>query len=220
MAAVDFNSDSIRERKISSIFLVNDENGNVKGKMQQALGYFESLNMRDDIKEKGQDAVVKEIQKGYGEGTEVKNAEFDSLNKYEETLGLKYDVLIKNNKEDIIYFNPMFGEAYKNNPFKSAVRNYPVEMPYTSDELFIMNMEVPNGYVVDELPKPMRMKLNEQGDGSFEYLIQQQDNMVSLRMKLAMKRTYFSPDEYDMLREFFNMIVKKQSEQIVFKKKK
>jgi len=41
-----------------------------------------------------------------------------------------------------------------------------------------------------------------------------------LRMKLIMKRTYFLPDEYDLLREFFNMVVKKQSEQIVFKKKK
>jgi hypothetical protein len=79
---------------------------------------------------------------------------------------------------------------------------------------------VPNGYEVDELPKPMRMKLNEEGDGLFEYLIQQQDNLISLRVKITMKRTYFLPDEYDMLREFFNMIVKKQSEQIVFKKKK
>jgi len=41
-----------------------------------------------------------------------------------------------------------------------------------------------------------------------------------MRMRVVMKRTYFAPDEYDMLREFFNMIVKKQSEQIVFKKKK
>jgi len=223
MTPVEFNPDSLKEKKVSSIFLVNDENGNIKGTMQQSLGYIESLNIRDDIKEKGQEAFVKEIQKvyqGYGESAEVKNPVFDSLNTYDEKVGIKYDVLIKNNKEDIIYFNPMFGEAYKNNPFKSAIRNYPVEMPYTSDETFIMNMEVPNGYAVDELPKPMRMKMNEEGDASFEYLIQQQDNLVSMRMRVVMKRTYFAPDEYDMLREFFNMIVKKQSEQIVFKKKK
>lgn len=220
---VDFNPDSLHERKISSIFLANDENGNIKGAVQQSLGYFESLKLRDDIKEKGEEAVVKELQKGYqgyGEETQIKNARFDSLNKYDETLGLKYDLLIKGNKDDIIYFNPLFGEAYKSNPFKSAVRSYPVEMPYTSDEMIVMTMEVPKGYEVDELPKSMRMKLNEEGDGSFEYLIQQQNDMISLRSKINLKRTYFSPDEYDMLREFFNMIVKKQSEQIVFKKKK
>lgn len=220
---VVFNPDSLRERKVSSIFLVNDENGNINGTMQQSLGYYESLHMRDDIKEKGQEAIVKDIQKGYqgyGEDAQVKNAEFNSLDKFDEGMGVKYDVSIKNNKEDIIYFNPMFGESYKNNPFKSAVRYYPVEMPYPTDEMFVMNMEVPSGYVVDELPKPMRMKLNEEGDGTFEYLIQQQDGRISLRMKLIIKRTYFLPDEYDLLREFFNMVVKKQAEQIVFKKKK
>jgi hypothetical protein len=223
MTPIDFNPDSLHEKKVSSIFLANDESGNIKGTMQQSLGYFESLNMRDDIKEKGRDAVVKDIQKGYqgyGEETEIKNASFDSLTRYDDALNVKYDVQIKSYKDDIIYFNPMFGEAYKNNPFKSAIRYYPVEMPYATDEMFVMNMEVPKGYQVDELPKPMRLKLNDEGDGFFEYLIQQQGDMVSLRMKINIKRTYFSPEEYDMLREFFNVVVKKQSEQIVFKKKK
>jgi len=35
-----------------------------------------------------------------------------------------------------------------------------------------------------------------------------------------MKKAYFDPDEYNTLRDFFAYIVKKQSEQIVFKKKK
>jgi hypothetical protein len=219
---VDLNPDSLRERKVSSMFIIN-ENGSIKGTMQQSLGYYESLHMRDDIKEKGQEAIVKEIQKtyqGYGEDAQVKNAEFNSIDKFDEIMAVKYDVSIKNSKEDILYFSPMFGENYKNNPFKSAVRYYPVEMPYPTDEMFVLNMEVPEGYVVDELPKPIRMKLNEEGDGSFEYLIQQQDERISLRMRLMLKRSYYLPEEYDLLREFFNMVVKKQAEQIVFKKKK
>jgi hypothetical protein len=176
--------------------------------------------MRDEIKEKGQEVVIKDIQKNYGEDIKIKNPVFDSLNKPEEILGIRYEVNMKNNNEDLMYFSPMFGENYKNNPFKSAERHYPVEMPYTSEELFIMNMEVPKGYEVDELPKSTRVKLDEQNDGMFEYLIQQQDDRISLRMKIVMKRTYFVPDEYETLREFYNMIVKKQAEQIVFKKKK
>ncbi|MEJ0105670.1 MAG: DUF3857 domain-containing protein [Bacteroidota bacterium] len=215
-----FSPDSLKERKVSSIFLINDEQGNIKGNMQQTMGYYESLNMRDEIKEKGQDEVMKDIQKNYGEDIQIKDLVFDSLNRSEEALGMKYEIIMKNNSEDVIYFSPMFGESYKHNPFKSAERFYPVEMPYNSDELFIMNMEVPKGYVVDELPKSVRVKLNEEGDGSFEYLVQQQDNTIALRTRIMMKRTFFTPDEYEMLREFFNLIVKKQAEQIVFKKKK
>ena len=123
-------------------------------------------------------------------------------------------------KEDIIYMNPMFGEGYKENPFKSAERFYPVEMPYTMDETFNLQMEVPKGYVVDELPKSMMVKLNDQDEGLFEYRISQSGDNISFRSRIRLIRANFLPDEYEMLREFFNLVVKKQSEQIVFKKKK
>jgi hypothetical protein len=81
-------------------------------------------------------------------------------------------------------------------------------------------MEIPEGYVVDELPKSMVVKMNEAEEGMFEYRISQSGNSISFRTRVQMKRAYYDPDEYEMLREFFNLIVSKQSEQIVFKKKK
>ena len=140
--------------------------------------------------------------------------------KYEEVVEMKYDFDLKDEKEDIIYLNPMFGEGYKENPFKSAERSYPVEMPHAIDETFNLQIEVPMGYVVDELPQSIVVKLNEQEEGMFEYRISQSGNNISFRSRIRISRTYFLPEEYDMLREFFNLVVKKHTEQIVFKKKK
>ncbi|MEI9910650.1 MAG: hypothetical protein WDO71_13820 [Bacteroidota bacterium] len=42
------------------------------------------------------------------------------MDKYEEPLAIKYNFEIKQDKEDILYLNPMFSEGYKENPFKSA----------------------------------------------------------------------------------------------------
>jgi hypothetical protein len=39
-------------------------------------------------------------------------------------------------------------------------------------------------------------------------------------MRFKFTAANFEADEYDQLREYFSQIVKKQSEQIVFKKKK
>jgi len=118
---------------------------------------------------------------------------------------------------DIIYFNPLLTEAYKHNPFSAATRNYPVEMPYTSNELIVINMEVPKGYKVDELPKSERISLND-ADGMFEYLVQADANMVQLKCKLNINKANFTPEDYDTLRQFFGEVVKKEAEQIVFKK--
>jgi hypothetical protein len=114
----------------------------------------------------------------------------------------------------------MLGETIGDNPFKSATRQYPVEMPYAVSETYTASIEVPEGYVLDELPKSMRVMMNEDGDGKFEYLISASGSIISMRVTMLVKRTYFDSDEYEMLREFYNRVVSKQAEQLVFKKKK
>jgi hypothetical protein len=218
--AVELSSDEVTETKITTIFIINDEKGNLIGSLQQTPGYYESKELRDQVREKGQDQLQKDIKKGFGAEILMSNFRVDSLEKYENELGIHYDFDIKDEKEDIIYLNPLFGEGHKENPFKSAVRYYPVEMPYAIDETVNLNLEVPHGYVVDELPQSLVVKLNEQDDGMFEYRISQSCDNISLRSRVRFKRTFFMPDEYETLREFFNLIVKKEAEQIVFKKKK
>ncbi len=218
--AIELESDSLMERKNTTVFVVNDEKGNIVGSMLQNPGYYESFNLRERIKEKGKEQLITDIKKAFGTEILVSKFELDSLDKYEEVMGIKYDFDFTGEKEDIIYLNPMFGEGYKENPFKSAERLYPVEMPYGFDETYTLQMDVPSGYEVDELPKSMVVKLNEENEGMFEYRISQSGSGISFRSRIRISRAYFMPEEYEMLREFFNLVVKKQAEQIVFKKKK
>jgi hypothetical protein len=218
--AIELSSDAVTETKITSVIIINDEKGNLVGSVQQTPGYYESNELRDRVKEKGQEQLQKDIKKAFGAEIVISNFQLDSLDKYENELGIHYDFDIKDEKEDIMYLNPLFGEGYKENPFKSAERFYPVEMPFAMDETVNLQLEVPHGYVVDELPKSLVVKLNEQEDGIFEYRISQSGDNISLRSRIRFKRSYFMPEEYETLREFFNLIVKKQAEQIVFKKKK
>ncbi len=216
----NFNPDSVKESSASTIFIINDEKGNWVGSMQKYPGYYESLDMRDEIKEKGQAELMKDIKKNFGTDIEISNPVVDSLERFEDPLGIKFDFDLKEERGDIVYINPVFGEGYKENPFKSAVRVYPVEMSHLINDNYTLQMEVPKGYVVDELPKPLRLKMNEQGDATFEYLISHSGDYISLHARLVFRKSYFQPEEYETLREFFNMIVDKESEQIVFKKKK
>lgn len=217
--AVRLDADSVAEVKSTTVFIVNDEKGKLVGSTNQMAGYYESLDIRDRIKAKGQEEFQKELQKNYGSETMISNFGVDSLTQYDQPVGIHFDFDFAGEKEDIMYLNPMMGEAKKDNPFKSAERKYPVEMPYAMDQTYTLQLEVPEGYVVDELPKSVVVKLNEEGDGLFEYRISQSGNNISFRSRIKISRAFFTQDEYEMLREFFNLIVKKHGEQIVFKKK-
>lgn len=217
--AVELTADQVTETKSTSLFIINDDKGNLVGSTQQVPGYYESYDLRNKLKDKGKEEVQKDIRKDFGTEILISNFVVDSVDNYTAPVYIKYDFDIKSEKEDIIYLNPMFGEGMRENPFKSAQRAYPVEMPFAMDETFNLQLEIPAGYVVDELPESMIVKLNEADEGLFEYRISQSGAGISFRSRIRIARAYFLPEEYEMLREFFNLIVKKHAEQIVFKKK-
>lgn len=217
-----FEPDSIKEEKLTSVFIVNNEKqkGALDGSFRSDLGYVESYKLREKLRKKNERDFFKDIKYPFASGAEIENGGIDSLKQLDYPVTVHYDFSLKNIfTEDIVYFSPMLSEAYNENPFKSAERRYPVEMPYTSDQVYVFNMDIPTGYVVDELPKSIKVSLNDT-DGFFEYIFQADNNNLQLRSRIKLNRANFSSQDYNSLRDFFSLIVKKQSEQIVFKKKK
>ncbi len=212
------NSRNYEESSTSMVILANDNKGKWVGSVSYVPGKFESYNDRREIREKGVDPYLKEIEKSFGGDVTISEPVLDSLKSYDNSIFIRYGLNMNLSDESLIYINPMFGEQWKKNPFASAKRSYPVEIPYAIDETHTVTMEVPAGYEVDELPKQMMLKLDEEGSGFFEYRLSHSGSTISFRSRLKLNKTFFMPEEYDVLREFFAILVKKHSEQIVFKK--
>jgi hypothetical protein len=211
------SADSVMEKSVSMAIVVAEKN-QLKGKVTLSPGYFESLDKREFIREKGKPALFEKIQTNYGSDYVISNTGIDSLKKLNDPIKIFYDIALKEADEDIIYFNPMLVPMYKDNPFESAIRRYPVEIPYCIDDTYILNMQLPEGYLVDELPKSARVKFN--GDeGSFEYIVSVNEGTLQLRTRLILAKANFPAEDYEGLRDFFSYVVKKQAEQIVLKKK-
>jgi len=218
---LNLSPDSLKEEKLTTVFLINKETGgpDLDGTYTSVLGNTESYDLRERVSEKSLKEYFANL-KTYNADNEILNTGIDSLSQLDMPVTVHYDFSFKIPKEDdVIYFSPMGAEGYKENPFKSADRKYPVEMSYVKDETYVLNMEIPKGYIVDDLPKSAKVSLN--GDeGSFEYMIVKDETNVQLRSRLKLNKATFTPEDYNTLRDFFAFVVKKQSEQVVFKKKK
>jgi len=216
--SVYFDADSLHEKSTTMVILINGAGG-LEGTYQAVLGPVESYNLRQRVSEIGVKEYFKRIQTSSGEDLEIAQTNLDSLDKKEDPITVRYSFVLKQaSGSSMLYLSPFFGDVQHENPFKAADRKYPVEMPYTTDNLYLLNLEIPEGYDIEELPKSARVALN--GDqGSFEYLIARQDNIIQLRCRIKLNKAYFPADDYANLRDFYAFIVKKQSEQIILKKK-
>jgi hypothetical protein len=216
--AVWFEADSLRESRVTMVQLSATDKG-LEGSWQCTMGKQGSYDVRREVAEHGLNEYFKDIQTAFGQDVEVSNGEIDSLKSLEDPVKVSFDFLMKPAGDaSLIYFNPIIRDGWRQNPFASADRKYPVEMPYAMDQVYVFTMDIPQGYVVDELPKSAKVSYNG-NDGSFEYLIGQSGDQIQMRCRLRLNKAWFAPEDYSSLREFFGFVVKKENEQIVLKKK-
>jgi hypothetical protein len=215
--AIYFLADSIKETSLVTAIINNTDSG-VEGNYNSTIGFFESLDIKNKIAKSNIINYQSDLKDLYNEDLLIKNIEVDSFQMSDGPVSIKFDFKLKSlQNEDIVYFNPLLGEDLKKNPFVAAERIYPVEMPYKTEKIYTLQMEIPVGYKIDELPKSVFVKLNED-EGFYEYLINVDDNIIQIRRRLFLYKANFKSGDYQTLRDFYTYIVKKDSEQIVFKK--
>lgn len=207
--------------KSESFFQVFSSKDSIVTQVRKLYGYYESLQARKKIGVEGNESFMKELKTQYGNDIAISDLKYDSLQNENVPLTVYYTLRSVNENADILYVNPVLGERFKQNPLKASERQYPVEMPYRINDTYNLVLQMPDGYVLDELPKSVTLKLEQNGNKVFfEYKISSSANYIMMQYRLFIDETIFFPAEYNGIREFFAKVVAKLDEQIVLKKKK
>jgi hypothetical protein len=216
--SVFLNADAQNEFKSISVFISNDIKGVINGTYEIVPGRFESDNFRDNFTKNGMNKYFDAIHSSMPDGTTISNKKIDSLTKPDMPLVFHFDFTQKiDSTSEIIYFNPILSEIKGKNPFFQNERKYPVELDYPMQESFILNMAIPLGYTVAELPKSVKVVLDGK-EASFIFQTSQHGAIIELMYKVSVNKAIFYPESYDSLRDFYAFVIKKLDEQIVLKK--
>ena len=208
-------ADSVKESRRTLVVLSNTDSG-LTGTYSRTAGAFESMALRNQLKHIHPEDFFDNIRKTLPGDKQMGAAAFDSLETPEAPVVWHYNMKY-NFSQKRVYFNPILHERFNSSPFNSEERHYPVEMNYRIDNAYVLTMEIPKGYTVEQLPKSQRIMLSDSA-GFFEYNISSDDHSISLRILLQLKKAVFPLDEYGGLRDFFSMISGKEKEPIIFKK--
>ena len=196
------------------------KDGKMTGSFNKKIAGLSAMNFRESVKTAG--GSKEHFDKLKNSATDIDYVEYqytnmDSIN---QPVYSKYNIALKEAPDSdagIIYIDPVLIERQKSNPFTSPTRTYPVDFGLPFIQTYNFQLTIPEGYSVEELPKSASFGLSEKG-GKFQYQVAQVGNKIVLNMRFSIDKAIFIPSEYLNLKEFYNLVINKQAEQIILKK--
>ncbi len=118
---------------------------------------------------------------------------------------------------DKIYIDPLLFFTPTKNPFVLENREMPVYFGYPTQYKYNVNIAIPDGYVIETIPKPMNISTGE-NVGFFTFNISATTNSIQIVINKEVKSIIVAADFYETLKVFYKQMNDKLNEKIVLKK--
>lgn len=150
----------------------------------------------------------------------IKDYFFDKEKSNEKKTVQSYEFVTENTASgDDILISPILMSFFKTNPFTRETRNFPVEFGYPREYEYSMVIEIPAEYEVKSLPKSKNIVLPNNA-GLLQFLLSTSQNRITIRYQLDLNKTYFAPEAYSALKEFFKNAVEVEQNGLIILSRK
>lgn len=119
---------------------------------------------------------------------------------------------------EYIYINPMLVDRQDENPFKSRIRNFPIDFAFKSEWDYYLELYIPDRFEVRTLPQDIHLrKLKDKVE--FHRVTKVFEDKITIRSRKVIHTTTFRSGVYKSLRKFNDEIISAHEELIVLKRK-
>lgn len=206
-------------RRVTNLEVKILEGGKIEGKLRNTYTDYLALNLREKYASTNDAEYVEKVENNH---INFKVKEFSFQNKKDPYKPLieSYDFEKTNAFDQIgdnFYIQPTFFLISTTNPFKSETRDYPIDFKFPTQETYLINIILPEGYQVESVPQSEIFELPN-GLGDFKYLISQTENNIQIRINSNINSTMVPADFYTPIKDFFEGKINKLSEKITLTK--
>jgi len=195
-----------------------DEEKEISGMVRTVYTNLNALNYRSKNNHLKEEAVIESLENKY-------NIEIEDFKITNKKNILKPIVrTFKFNGEDLVeeingkmYVSPLLFLTAKINPFKLKERKFPVDYGVPLKDKNTVSIKIPKGYKVESLPTTIAIGISD-NIGVFRYKVVATPTKLIIVSQLQINEAIITPKYYQELKEFYNQIIKKQTEKIVLVK--
>jgi len=194
-------------------------NGEVEGKFISRFTNHSAYEFREQFKKENLEEYISKLEGEYS-GIEISNYQTKNTDGYEGPAEQSFDFYSDDAydvTDDKIFFKPLFFLSQDNSPFSQETRDYPIDFHYPRKTSIRASIMIPEGYSVESSPQSEIYQLPE-NLGEFKFLCNASAKMIQVSVNFELNKAYLSQSYYNYLKEFFNQVIIKESEQIVLTK--
>ena len=217
-ATVELNPKKISSDAVIILATINSD-GKIEGKIKELYTNYNAFLFRDKYANLAEDVYLETLEKKL-DNVEITEYESSGKKELKESVIEKYSFKHSNSTETIgdkLYFSPLLFFATTENPFKQDLRKYPVDFIFPNQDKYIVNITIPDGYIVESLPKSVSIQMTDNRI-LFKYQIANTNNKIQFTLSLDTNQSMFYAEDYEELKAIYSEIIKKENEKIVLKK--
>ena len=202
----DINKARRAERQINYDLSFNEE-GYIEAQVKLSNSRYFANEIRDEYYKYGEDQYLSK-KESIGQNFEIEDYKISDLTTFEKPVVESFTFISDdsfNNQSNIKIF-PVVFPTVKRNPFGLNERLFPVDFGHQRFITQRININIPEGYQVVNVPQEIGVKLPNSG-GSYLFKVQNKGNQVKLYIRYQIAKKVFSSEEYFYLKEFFKKIL-------------
>jgi hypothetical protein len=197
-----------------------DAEGNLKGYLKESYDGYAAINYRESLAdEKSEDEYFRKLQEDL-KGLTINGYKITDRNNIYKPIADSLAIDITDRIQtagDKILLQPLLIETLDRNRYTLEDRKYPVNYNYPITESYLFEYTIPEGYQVESIPKAAAIKLPDNSISVF-YDVKNTGNKILVTYKRTVSKILFLPEEYKTLKDLYDQVVKKHSENIILKK--
>lgn len=209
----------ILSKQVTNMNIIVKSDGSTEGKVRNQFTDYEALAFRKENLALSKNSYIDALETE-NNSVEIKDYVRENDLDLSKPIIEGYSFIDTKDVEVIngkIYISPLLFLATKENPFKQEVREYPIDFSYPTLHKYNINIEIPEGYVVESIPTAINLATGSD-IGSFKFMISNTENKIQLVITSTINTSIVSSDFYPVLKDFFQQMIDKQNEKIVLKK--
>jgi hypothetical protein len=194
--------------------------GKLDGNIKRQLTHYNAYNYRVNYGELNNESLIENREKEL-DNIQINNYKNENVNNLNLPVIESFDFVDEKSIEiigDKIYFSPLIFFSTENNPFKSETRSCPIEFPYPYSDKYLINIKIPENYVVEYFPETQNLYFDDKVL-SHKYVLNNEGNILRLMVQDDVNIPILSSELYTNFKIFYDKKILKQNDKVILKKK-